>query len=525
MYTLWDSKEEEFFKNNAAILDLWSKIRKDNERHPLFDLTSFEQEKQALQLAELVLQCSLVDTSSADKLAESIAKLHEFEFHCFHNMRGRGNSKLDYGLLFFLAFNNARSRLNMLLLKEKKIKSHVTVIVPMWGEQNRMQSKETHKAGEDFLRRKVNQLDWLYRDMDAELMDWNLMFVDDGCPHGSGKEALKMMDGDKDFFTDSIRGKISVEFLEEGLQKIDKFKNDANLNNVNDSRKGGAVQYGMYLALNRKMDAADKQHFVMYTDADLSTNISQTGLLLADITMNNESQQRQVVIGDRYEKGIFSHGYVMGTFKTNEVALKLRSIFRGHLMPPFKKLYDTQTGFKIFTKRCIERVLPELKEYTGMFDMELLLKSFEVSVRAQAADADAAKDDEKKQKEAADVDVGEIIYSTGVVWLHSTEETNFGEFTDGVFTVEYGWKHYNQLKEMISIYNNNFKDSALCDKQWVQWILDLSWKDYFHLCQIVYCQGIDVYKWHPTLDDLQKMIKEEKYPEKAPAFVEDPSKK
>eukprot|EP01084_Bolivina_argentea_P074294 134795_1 len=198
-----DEKEVEFFKNHPDISTLTDKMQTKNKRHPLYDLTSSDQESRCTELAELLLKSNLVDTTDDTTLSESIKKLNEFEYHCYDNMRKRDDNKNDYGLLFFLGFNMARSRLNMLLLKSKNVKTQLTAIVPMWGEQNRMQSKETHKNGEDFIRRKVNQLNWLYDGIDSAVMDWNLIFVDDGCPHNSGKEAIKLIENDKKVFTET----------------------------------------------------------------------------------------------------------------------------------------------------------------------------------------------------------------------------------------------------------------------------------------------------------------------------------
>eukprot|EP00487_Bulimina_marginata_P009627 TRINITY_DN4104_c0_g1_i2.p2 TRINITY_DN4104_c0_g1~~TRINITY_DN4104_c0_g1_i2.p2 ORF type:complete len:162 (-),score=23.61 TRINITY_DN4104_c0_g1_i2:81-566(-) len=150
-----------------------------------------------------------------------------------------------------------------------------------------------------------------------------------------------------------------------------------------------------------------------------------------------------------------------------------------------------------------------------MFDMELLLKSYD----CYAGDGDKDTDENKQQE----VDISELIYSTGVVWLHSAEETSFGAFTPDQFTNEYGWKHYNQLQEIIAIHKSNYLDSNKCEKEWVDFIMKLSWKDYFQICQIVYLTGINVYEWSPALKDLTDMMPQ-KYPEKAPEWIQDPSK-
>eukprot|EP01084_Bolivina_argentea_P272448 463880_1 len=503
-----DEVEQNFFKEHGEIAQLHEKMKRNNQFHPEYDLTNSEHELWATALTELLLKCKFVNLSDSTTLQKSIDDLSEFEYRCFNNMKKRNDPKNDYGLLYFLSFHCALSRLSLLLLNSSSTKCHLSVIVPIWGEQNRMQSKQKHKNGEDFIRRKISQLNWLYNGINPDDMDWNLIFVDDGCPNNSGKEATKLMDGDKAFFTDKIRKKISVHFLEDGIKTIDKFKNDPNLNNVNDSKKGGAVQYGFYLALNQNVD--NKQQFIMYTDADLSVNLSQSGLVLADITINDKSNQRKVVIGDRYSKGIWSCGGIMGAFATNRVSISLRSIFLGKLLPPFKNVYDTQCPCKIFERECIEKALPSLNSYKGMFDIDLLLTVYD----AYVADADA--DEEKKDN----TDLSEMIYTRGAVYLYSANlEESWAEFNQQEFTNEYGWKHYGFLQQILKIHEDNYSENKLLEKEWVEFIRNLSWKNYFQICQIVFLTGINVQDWSPTIKDLKYMINQ-KYPENAPIFVD-----
>jgi len=500
--------EADFLAKNKKFASLVATVKAENKRHPLYDMTSAEQESWIRGLAELALSSNLVDVSDETKLAASIQALYDLQFGAFANHREDD----EYSLIFYLALSNARSRLSMQLLSAKKASFALTIIVPIWGEHHRMQSKADHQNGEDFVRRKVRQLQWLWDGVDSDAMDWSLMFVDDGCPNDSGKALLELMANDKECFPEEIRNKITVEFLAEGLETIEKFKNDDNLNSVNDSRKGGAVQYGFFKALEQE-HSAQKPRLIMYTDADLSADLSQSGLLLRDITAENPDGARKAVIADRYSKGIFSDGDIIGTFKTNEVALRLRVLFRGQLLPPFRNLDDSQCGFKVFQRECIERVLPNLSSYQGMFDMELLLKSF---------DAYSAGDD---SKEDGGVDLEQLIWPTGVVWLHSAEESNFStaQFTAKEFTNGYGWKHFNQLQEIIEIHNRNYKESKLCSKEWVEFIMALDWKQYFQICQILFLRGIEMKTYCPEIKDLQSLL-EEKYPEDAPKWIEDPSK-
>ncbi len=111
-----------------------------------------------------------------------------------------------------------------------------------------------------------------------------------------------------------------------------------------------------------------------------------------------------------------------------------------------------------------------------MFDVELLLKAYDVY-------ANNEQNDEQKNNNN-EINISELIYLTGVVWLHSAEETQFGAFTPDEFTNEYGWKHYNQLQQIIDIYKNNCLNSKLCEKKWVDFIIKLDWKNYFKFVKL-----------------------------------------
>jgi hypothetical protein len=523
--------EADFLKNNPKFTTLAATMKKENKRHPLYDLTSSKQEAQIRELSELALLSDLVDTSSEQSFVTSIQALHDLQFGIFANHREDN----EFSLMLYLALSNARSKLSMQLMAMRKAEFNVTIIVPLWGEHHRMQSKSVHQNGEDFVRRKVKQLEWLFDRVPEGAMDWNLMFVDDGCPNGSGKELIKLMDADKEFFTENLRKKITVEFLAEALETIDKFKNDDTLKTVNDSRKGGAVQYGFFKALDQPHSAKNPtSRLIMYTDADLSADLSQIGLLLRDITIENpKGTQRKAVIADRYAKGIFSDGDIIGTFKTNAVAMRLRGFFRGKLLPPFRQIDDSQCGLKVFSRHCIEKVLLHLESYQGMFDMELLMKIHDLfsvdKVKEQIKDmeleADAAADHDEKGDENEVANQHQPIWPTGIVWLHSAEESNFStaQFTSEQFTNGYGWKHFNQIQEIIAIHNRNYKESALCEKEWVNFIAALNWKQYFQICQILFLRGVEMRTFCPEIKDLEALIKEE-YPEDAPKWIEDPSK-
>jgi hypothetical protein len=57
---------------------------------------------------------------------------------------------------------------------------HLTVVWAMYGETGRMVPRAAHPHGEDFVRTKVRQLDWLTGGLPG--VTWSIIACDDGCP-------------------------------------------------------------------------------------------------------------------------------------------------------------------------------------------------------------------------------------------------------------------------------------------------------------------------------------------------------
>ena len=57
---------------------------------------------------------------------------------------------------------------------------HPTVVWAMYGETGRMVPRAAHPHGEDFVRAKVGQLDWLTGGLPG--VTWSIIACDDGCP-------------------------------------------------------------------------------------------------------------------------------------------------------------------------------------------------------------------------------------------------------------------------------------------------------------------------------------------------------
>ncbi len=233
------------------------------------------------------------------------------------------------------------------------VPTEITVVFAVYAETTRMMNAQQHPDGEDCVRRKVEQLDWLVADNPNT--HWHMEIVDDGCPEGSGALALQTI-GEL-----GRQAQISVHYLEHGI-RADHPACTA-LAQCADSQKGGAIAYGLWLAQQRNGSA---QHYVCYTDADLSTHLGQLGLLLEPLIQHRAS----VSCGSRRE----AHSIVLKGGARNQRG-KLFIYLWQQLLPHLAYILDTQCGFKAFRADTLEPLLRNRVENRFAFDLELLLKA------------------------------------------------------------------------------------------------------------------------------------------------------
>ncbi|TKB53017.1 glycosyltransferase [Ferrimonas aestuarii] len=216
-----------------------------------------------------------------------------------------------------------------------------------------MLTSQQHPYGEDFIRRKVEQLQWLCDDNPN--VDWRMIMVDDGCPNDSGLQACKQIkeleDGEK----------LEVCFLKEAIDRG--LGPAAQLKTTADSQKGGSIAYGIWHAAQRE---AHKDHFIAYTDADLSTHLGQLGLLVDNLTQHDNL----IACGSRREptsvvvkQGLRNHRG------------KLFIYLWKRLLPQLDNIIDTQCGFKMFRSDLVSELTQHMIESKFAFDLELLLKA------------------------------------------------------------------------------------------------------------------------------------------------------
>ncbi len=228
----------------------------------------------------------------------------------------------------------------------------VSVVFAAYKEHRRILPREQDPVGEDFLRRKLSQLEWLFGDRPE--IGWELVMVDDGCPDGSGRIAEQRIQAS------GWQDRTRVLFLERGI--AEGATATAPLTSAAESQKGGSVIYGMAEAAA----ASRPGHVVAFTDADLSTHLGQLGLLIDPILRGGAL----AAIGSRREP---ESVVVKGGARSDRG--KLFIYLWKRLLPQLAGIIDTQCGFKAFDARILPAMLPEMGERGFAFDIELLLRT------------------------------------------------------------------------------------------------------------------------------------------------------
>jgi hypothetical protein len=228
---------------------------------------------------------------------------------------------------------------------------HTSVVLAMYREHLRILPASEHPQGEDFLRRKLRQLRWLFRGTPHR---WDLTLVDDGCPEGSGALAREIIR------SEGLEDEARVLFLEEAIQ--DGAAPVRDLRSTDDSRKGGSIRYGLWRA---ETDRAHGEHVVLFTDADLSTHLGQTGLLLEPIVAGGAA----AAIGSRREPT----SVVVKQGARNTRGKLFIYLWKG-LIPELSGIVDTQCGFKAFRAGTLQNWYEDAVESGFAFDIEMLLQ-------------------------------------------------------------------------------------------------------------------------------------------------------
>ena len=123
------------------------------------DLSDESIDQKIINLTELVLK-NYADISKLNRKEDELCK-----------------KKNDIPLSVHLALKIAKSKIYLSKIKKD---IHVSIMFAMYKENNRIKTKNEHDHGENFLIRKIEQLNWLFSDFPN--ISWNLYLIDDGCP-------------------------------------------------------------------------------------------------------------------------------------------------------------------------------------------------------------------------------------------------------------------------------------------------------------------------------------------------------
>lgn len=255
----------------------------------------------------------------------------------------------DAPILVRLAMKLAQSKQRLMSLPGE---FRVSVVFAVYKEHNRLRTRAEHPHGEDFLVRKVDQIDWL---LDATpRASWSMLIVDDGCPEGSGEIAQQIIDAR------GLADRVKVLFLQNAIDAGHPAAQG--IASTADSQKGGSIEYGMAVAAEDR----DPTHVVVFTDADLSTHLGQLGLLIEPIV----GQGFDAAIGSRREplSVVIKGG-------ARNARGKLFIYLWKRLIPQLSPIIDTQCGFKAFRASVAEAIVKDTIEKRFAFDIELLLQT------------------------------------------------------------------------------------------------------------------------------------------------------
>lgn len=280
---------------------------------------------------------------AVDKLLAKHSDIHDF------NDAERLLSQESAAVLPQVAVKLARSKL---LVRSIDQPLHVSLVFAVFKEHQRLLPPDQHPHGEDFLARKIEQLQWLFDDNAA--VTWTMYIVDDGCPEGSGAKAQQILDAR------FPQAPVTVLYLQDAIEKRLPIAGD--LESTAASQKGGSILYGMWAAAQEKYE----RHVIVFTDADLSVHLGQAGLMIDGIV----AEGKDAAIASRREP----NSVVVKTGHRNTRGKLFIYLWKG-LIQPLSYITDTQCGFKAFTADTVSELFGDTSEKGFAFDIELLLKT------------------------------------------------------------------------------------------------------------------------------------------------------
>jgi hypothetical protein len=254
---------------------------------------------------------------------------------------------------------------------------HLTVVWAMYGETGRMVPRAEHPHGEDFVRTKVRQLDWLTSGLPG--VTWSVIACDDGCPDRPSSADLMTEIAAAEGYPSRGHRSVTVLRLAEVIEgDISISPGFDRLTSTDQSRKGGSILAGLAAAIDPARADGTGRHVVCYTDADLSANLAQLGSLAAPVVAGDKVVG---ALGQRYgidgavlvrSDGPVTEPHSTGD-KPDKIIILFRHFVRASLIPPLARVLDTQAGFKAFDGAALGPVIRQMTSFNETFDVELLI--------------------------------------------------------------------------------------------------------------------------------------------------------
>ena len=256
---------------------------------------------------------------------------------------------------------------------------HLTAVWAMYGETGRMVPRAVHPHGEDFVRAKVDQLDWLTDGLPG--ITWSIIACDDGCPDQPSSAALMEDIAAAEGYPREGHRSVTVLRLAEVIGgDISISPAFDRLTSTEQSRKGGSILAGMAAAIAADPTRANSRgrHVVCYTDADLSANLAQLGSLAAPVVA---SDTVVAALGQRYgiegavlvrADGPVTEPHSTGD-KPDKIIVLFRHFVRALLIPSLAQVLDTQAGCKAFDGTALGPAIRQMTSFNESFDVELLI--------------------------------------------------------------------------------------------------------------------------------------------------------
>jgi hypothetical protein len=256
---------------------------------------------------------------------------------------------------------------------------HLTVVWAMFGETGRIVPRAEHPHGEDFVRAKVRQLDWLTGGLPG--VTWSIIACDDGCPDRPSSADLMTDIARAEGYPREGHRSVTVLRLAEVIGSDTSISPAFDrLTSTEQSRKGGSILAALASAVATGPAPANGagRHVVCYTDADLSANLAQLGTLAAPLVAGDNVVG---ALGQRYgiEGAVLvkAGGPVTEPHSTGDKPDKIIVLFRHYvralLIPPLAHVLDTQAGFKAFDAPALSPAIAQMTSFNETFDVELLV--------------------------------------------------------------------------------------------------------------------------------------------------------